>query len=223
MAGSVAYVVGRQGLRLTATLPTCCMGPMSDSERNASRTARMVAAYRGRSSEGAEAVCDDPWALALAGEDGLKTADAYERYFPHMQLWLGLRTRFLDDLVVRAIAAGCTQIVLLGAGLDTRAARFGRPGVVFYEVDLPASQSDKRARLAALSGYPIEAATYVACDFERDDFLERLEAEGFRSDVQAVFVWEGVTYYLNEPAVRATALFLPSLSLSRLRLTRFGP
>ena len=93
--------------------------------------------------------------------------------------------------------------MILGAGLDTRAARLGRPGVRFFEVDHPESQSDKQDRLGRLEGYPTDAATYVSCDFEQDDFLDRLCAEGFDPNEPALFVWEGVTPYLTEPAIRA--------------------
>src|SRR5205085_6897982 len=91
-----------------------------------------------------------------------------------------------------------------GAGLDTRAARLAKEGVRFFEVDQPASQRDKRERLARIDGYPVDAATYVACDFEKDDFLDRLVAAGFAAAAPALFIWEGVTPYLHEPAIRAT-------------------
>jgi methyltransferase (TIGR00027 family) len=94
--------------------------------------------------------------------------------------------------------------VLLGAGLDTRAARLARPGARFFEVDHPASQREKLRRLQALEGYPMAAATHVACDFEVDDFAERLAEAGFRREDPALVIWEGVMPYLTEAAVRAT-------------------
>jgi methyltransferase (TIGR00027 family) len=118
-----------------------------------------------------------------------------------MELWIAVRTAFLDDEVRKTTAP---QVVILGAGLDTRAARLARPGLRCFEVDRPDTQADKRARLSALAGYPTFAATYVGCDFEQDDFLERLQAAGFAAGEPALVLWEGVTYYLSEPAVRAT-------------------
>jgi methyltransferase (TIGR00027 family) len=97
------------------------------------------------------------------------------------------------------------QIVILGAGYDTRAARLPRAGVRYFEVDHPATQAAKRATLARLDGYPVAAATYVACDFEREDPIERLRASGFASDEPSLVLWEGVVMYLTEPAIRATA------------------
>jgi methyltransferase (TIGR00027 family) len=178
---------------------------MSITEHNAaSRTAIMVAAFRGRASAREAAICHDPWALALAGDEGSALADAFARHFPAFELWMAVRTAYLDAHVEHWTAQGFAQIVVMGAGLDTRAARLARPGVRFFELDHPASQHDKLARLAALDGYPIDAATYVPCDFETDDFIDRLVAHGFDRDVPAFISWEGVVPYLTEPAIRAT-------------------
>lgn len=172
--------------------------------RSVSQTALMVAAYRARATARGDGLCDDPWAAALAGDDGRTLARDYEPVYAHLELWIALRTGAIDAEVRAQLDAGVRQIVVLGAGLDTRAARLAREGARFFEVDEPATQAEKRRRTAALAGYPVDAATYVACDFEADDFLERLAAHGFRADVPALFVWEGVSYYLPEAAVRAT-------------------
>lgn len=168
-----------------------------------SRTARMVAAYRARAGV-------DRWAAALAGPAGMADAEAYDRAHPHIETYMLARTRFLDDAVLDAIDASIAQVVVLGAGYDTRAARLATEGVRFFEVDHPATQAEKRERLASVEGYPIAAATFVSCDFEEEDFLDRLAAAGFDPDARAVFVWEGVVYYLTEEAVRATLTRLAS-------------
>jgi methyltransferase (TIGR00027 family) len=173
-------------------------------DASGSRTAKMVAHFRGRAAELYPALLSDPYALRLGGDDGAEAAQGYLSAHPHMVLYMGLRTAAFDDEVRAAIADGAAQVVILGAGLDTRAARLARSGVRFFEVDHPDTQRDKHDRLARLDGYPIDAATYVACDFEKDDFLDRLVAEGFRLDAPAVIVWEGVVYYLTEDAIRHT-------------------
>lgn len=169
-----------------------------------SRTASMVAAYRARASEKPAPLCADPFARALAGPAGFADAEAYEKGFPHMELYMGLRTALFDGETRRWMGRGLRQVVLLGAGLDTRAARLGQEGVRFFEVDHPTTQADKLARLGTLPGYPVQSATYVPCDFGADDFVDRLVAGGFRTDEPAFLIWEGVTYYLPEAAVRAT-------------------
>lgn len=172
---------------------------------SASRTAQLVAAYRARATSSGLAGCHDRWAEALAGTEGPGFAAGLDAVAPHMGLWVAVRTAHLDVAVGRLLAAGATkQVVILGAGLDTRAARLARPGVRFFEVDAPASAQLKRARLAELEAYPVEAATYVTCDFEHEDFLERLVGAGFDPATPTAVVWEGVTYYLSEGAVRGT-------------------
>ncbi len=170
----------------------------------------MVAAYRGRASSQADPVCHDPWALPLAGPEGVALSRRWDEHSPSMELWMALRTRYLDDCVKRALGRGFRQVVILGAGLDTRAARLGRPGVRFFEVDQPASQRDKRERLSRLDGYPLEAANFVPCDFERDDFVQALADSGLDRGEPALFLWEGVIYYLAEEAAMSTLRRLAS-------------
>ncbi len=173
--------------------------------RGASRTAILIAGYRARASAKPNPICSDPWAAALAGAEGEALTASLDRVFVPMELWVAVRTAYLDAHVSYAMSHGTTQIVLLGAGLDTRAARLKKEGVRFFEVDHPSSQADKRRRLASIASYPETAATYVTCDFaENDDFITPLVEHGFRTDAPALILWEGVTPYLPEPAVRAT-------------------
>jgi methyltransferase (TIGR00027 family) len=175
-------------------------------EQGASKTALIVATYRARESARERGLFRDPWAAALIGGDGAAFAAEHDALNPAGELYVVVRTAYLDAQLKRytrpAGAAG--QVVVLGAGLDARAARLASEGVRFFEVDHPDTQADKLARLARLGDYPAGAATYVACDFERDDFLDRLVASGFDPAQPAVVLWEGVTLYLAEDAVRAT-------------------
>lgn len=182
-----------------------------DTTSSASQTALMVCAYRARATRWPRPIMTDPWAAALAGAEGERIAAALDARFPPMETWLALRVAYLDRLVHLAVdRLGVRQIVILGAGYDTRAARLPRAGVQFFEVDHPATQAAKRARLAQLPGYPVDAARYVDCDFERQDPLDRLRATGFTATEPALVIWEGVVPYLTEPAVRATATRIAS-------------
>lgn len=177
----------------------------------ASKTAKMVAAYRARATAEKDAVCNDPWAAGLAGDEGFEIARSYDGVYPHMQLWTAVRTAFIDERVRRfATSGGGDQVVVLGAGFDTRAARLARANVRFFEVDRAVTQSEKLVRVRQLPDYPVQSATYVTCDFEKEDFLDRLVAHGFDPKHPAFFVWEGVTPYLTEGAVRATLRRLAS-------------
>jgi len=166
----------------------------------------MVCAYRARASKWAKPLFVDPWAEAIAGTEGHDIARLLDTRFPPMETWLALRVAYLDGLVGLVVdRLSVRQIVILGAGYDTRAARLPRAGVQFFEVDHPATQAAKRERLASLPGYPQEAARYVSCNFEREDPIERLAANGFSTTEPALVIWEGVVPYLTEGAIRATA------------------
>jgi methyltransferase (TIGR00027 family) len=166
----------------------------------------MVCAYRARASRWPKPLFVDPWAEKLAGPDGHDIARHVDLRFPPMEVWLAIRVAYIDRLVGMAVdRLAARQIVVLGAGYDTRAARLPRAGVRFFEVDHPATQAAKRARLAELDGYPVDAASYVTCDFETDDPVERLIEAGLDPGEPALVIWEGVVSYLTEDAIRATA------------------
>ena len=171
----------------------------------------MVCAYRARASQWLTPLFVDPWAEPIAGAEGHAIAARLDQRFAPMELWLALRVAYLDRLVGMAVdRLSVRQIVILGAGYDTRAARLPRAGVQYFEVDHPATQTAKRERLAQLAGYPVDAATYVTCNFEREDPIDRLVANGFSTSEPALVIWEGVVPYLTETAVRATASRLAS-------------
>ena len=167
-----------------------------------SKTALMVAGHRARAT--AKGLCDDPWASVLAGDDGLELSLLRDKVSPFGVLWMGVRTAFIDHLLQRLVGPDRPQVVLLGAGLDTRAARLQVDGVRYFEVDHPLSGADKQARLASVPHYPRNCATYVSCDFERENFLECLVEAGFSTDKAAFLIWEGVTPYLNRDVIAAT-------------------
>jgi len=160
-----------------------------------------------------DALAHDEWAHELCGPEGFELAERFDQVFPHMELWMELRTAYLDRLLHRTLLMGDFgapatedlpgQVVILGAGFDARAARLSRLPARFFEVDQPETQREKRERVAK-SEYPKDSVTYVPCDFESQDFLDRLVASGFDVSAPAVILWEGVTPYLSERAVRAT-------------------
>lgn len=177
-----------------------------DLHTSASKTALMVCAYRARVARWQAPLFVDPWAASIAGDEGEAIARRLDERFPPMETWLGLRVAYLDRLVGMAVdRLSVRQVVILGAGYDTRAARLPRAGVRYFEVDHPATQAAKREQLAKLDGYPVDAAIYVTCNFEREDPIERLCAHGFSANEPALVIWEGVVPYLTEGAVRATA------------------
>lgn len=110
--------------------------------------------------------------------------------------FIAARTLFFDGEVIAAIAAGARQVVVVGAGYDTRAWRLDRPDTTWFEVDHPTTQADKRRRAPA--GGPI----YVPLDLVTGSMADVLPAHGFDPEQRTVFVVEGLTMYVDEPVVR---------------------
>ncbi len=113
------------------------------------------------------------------------------------------RTKFIDEIVLGEMAAGLDELILLGAGFDSRAYRLAPQlrGVRVIEVDHHASQASKRARLRRLLGHEPEHVTFAAIDFTRDDLDAALAAAGHERSARTLFVWSGVSFYLPEQAV----------------------
>ncbi|WP_437955133.1 SAM-dependent methyltransferase [Sorangium sp. So ce119] len=215
-----------------------------------SLTASLVAALRALYTEMPEpyrlapdplAVRLVPWplslparALALAGGSPA-AASAVHRGLGLALLGLpyhvALRTRAIDDALREAVARGASQLVVLGAGLDSRAMRLPElAGVQVFEVDHPSSQRYKAERLAALARGGGGAAApelkagglaRVPVDFERDRLDEALLSAGFRPAEPTFWIWEGVAVYLTREAIEATLRLTAALSApgSRIALT----
>jgi methyltransferase (TIGR00027 family) len=153
----------------------------------------------------------DPLALRILGEDA-EPSIAEARENPGragLRLFIAVRSRFAEDAARRAIGEGARQIVVLGAGLDTFAYRLDPiEGSRVFEVDHPATQAEKRRRLAA-TGIAIPGhLTFAPCDFESEDLGASLRAAGFDPGRRAFFLWLGVVPYLTEAAIFATLGFI---------------
>jgi len=121
-----------------------------------SRTAVGVARVRAMETARPEPLFRDPYAAAFVAAAGDEAAspgratltDEQRRWRAGIALHITVRTRFFDDYLVEAVASGCEQVVLLGAGLDTRALRLGWPAQLrWFELDLPEVLAFKQAVL----------------------------------------------------------------------------
>lgn len=181
-----------------------------------SRTAEYMALFRALESAAParERLFEDPLAERFLGGRLRAAARAahvaplrglvisyIDRRYPGPRLSGVVRTRVIDDLVQAALEQGASQLVLLGAGYDTRASRLpaARAAQVF-EVDHPATQARKRSALRASP----DNVRYVPIDFEREQLLACLERAGVRHEQRTCFVWEGVFSYLSPAAIDAT-------------------
>jgi methyltransferase (TIGR00027 family) len=109
---------------------------------------------------------------------------------------MDLRTRFIDAEVAAAIGHGVEQIVIIGAGYDGRALRFGGGTTRWFEVDYPATQSDKRRRLSDL-GIEVPQVHFVGVDLLEDDLDAALAAVGHDPELRSLFICEGLLTYLT--------------------------
>jgi methyltransferase (TIGR00027 family) len=117
-----------------------------------------------------------------------------------------LRSRYTEDELSQAIERGVSQYVILGAGLDSFAyRRRDLAGVLrVFEVDHPATQHWKQARLRELHVELPPHLTFIPLDFERQAVAEALRAEGYRPEEPAFFSWLGVTWFLTEETIFET-------------------
>jgi methyltransferase (TIGR00027 family) len=125
-----------------------------------------------------------------------------------------IRTRYIEERLEHAIGAGALQVVILGAGFDTRAYRLTDllKHVHVYEVDQPSTQEYKRRRVVE-EGIEIPPnLTYVPVDFRHEDLGEKLREAGFDSSRITFVIWEGVTMYLPEASVDQTLAWVASLA-----------
>jgi methyltransferase (TIGR00027 family) len=202
-----------------------------------SRTAAFVAAARhlGQLLPDSVRLVDDPYGAAFVSPQiaswidqrvdklrPLATAPGIAQWILYMQV----RTRVIDDALREFLASGGNQLVLLGAGFDCRALRLPELGSArVLEVDHPATQARKRSVLARLGA--TSPAEYVTWDFEAramEDLTDVLDEAGLDLGAPVFTIWEGVTMYLNEPAIDASLRAIRSWSApgSQLAMTYFA-
>lgn len=126
-----------------------------------------------------------------------------ERVAPGGFGYFNARTRYFDERLQLEAAAGLQQLVLLGAGFDTRPFRFAAAleHVQTFEVDMPQVLEIRAQRLQGVDSPGTRVA--VPIDFERQSLLTTLTERGYESSLRTLFLWEGVTYYLTPAAVDA--------------------
>jgi len=174
-------------------------------------TARVTAALRAGETARANALFQDPWAAVLAGPDLLATFAAQP---PDIQdrasSYTIIRTRVFDDWL---LTTGCPQVVLLGAGFDTRAFRLGWPtGVQVCELD-HAKVLD--AKETALTGVPTRSGCTrraLAADLADEEWPAALMTAEFRPEVPTAWLAEGVLPYLQPHAVETLVRLVSGLS-----------
>jgi methyltransferase (TIGR00027 family) len=187
--------------------------PMQSGQ--ASRTALGAAGHRAAHQVLEQGrIFADPLALRILGADADEAIGEANREPRRrgLRLFIAVRTRFAEDALAAAIARGVSQLVVLGAGLDTYAYRADLDGALrVLEVDHPATQAWKRERLASAGIAIPPALTFAPVDFEHGSLADGLAAAGFDPAQRSFFTWLGVTPYLTEQAIFPTLGYIAGL------------
>jgi methyltransferase (TIGR00027 family) len=187
-----------------------------------SRTAVQNALFRALEARRpvAARVADDPQAVAFLSPEFRALAEGarlppvrrriesfIDRRWPCVRPGVVARTRLIDE-TVRGELPGTDQVLILGAGFDSRPYRLeDMARTTVFEVDHPDTQRVKR-RVLVRRGENVDRVRFVPVTFGSDDPAERLTDAGFRADVRSLVLWEGVTNYLDPTSVAETFGFL---------------
>jgi len=204
-------------------------------ENRPSRTAEHVALFRAlESARGRDRLFNDPYApiflsgglrlvarLARLRSVGRWTERYIDRRWPAGPRASAVaRTRLIDDLVTDALDGGIRQVMILGAGYDSRPYRLPTLAAArVFEVDHPATQLSKQRLVTAhVPADRYGRVAFVPVDLVHDDLAAALESAGFATSEPTVVVWEGVTNYLTDAAVDTTLRRLTSVTGPNSRL-----
>ena len=191
-----------------------CDGSYHPAVEGVAATSLLTAASRARESVRSDALFVDPWADLLAGSAGREFLRRHEEVLTATTPIFVVRHRFFDDFLADAAKRGLQQIVVIAAGLDTRAYRLAWPaGTRLYELDQPPVLAYKQKILDRAEATPACARVPVAADL-KDNWPAILLAAGFRPDKPTVWLAEGLLFYLLEADARTLLKTLASLSAS---------
>lgn len=189
---------------------------MTQNSNKPTRSAEVVAALRTASTKERDPIVANPDHLArhfvtsyfysrLISLPEKDCRDEFEKILPGSYCYFLARTKFVDKYFTRAVNEDIKQIVILGAGYDTRSIRLlnENSDVTVYEIDLPGTQNDKlekmkKAKLTKNNNNVV----YIASDFNKTTLTDLLKNNDFNFDEPAFFIFEGVSYYLEESATR---------------------
>lgn len=128
------------------------------------------------------------------------------QYPPGMYEYVIARTKTMDAAFRRALEQGAEQILIFGAGFDSRGIRLnsGAPNVRVFELDAPVTQAAKLARYRRKKIAVPDNLVFLPIDFDRDSLPQRLEQAGFAKGRPSLFLLEGLTMYLQPESAEDT-------------------
>lgn len=187
-----------------------------------SKMAELIALHRVAESMLPEGVriCYDPYAVHFVDPETLEFArknpektkamrEHLERLFPGLASSIRARVRYFDDFVKTSVDEGLEQLIILGAGYDTRAYRIeGLNKIKVFEVDHPGTQGVKIEKVKKIFGHLPEHVVYVPVDFESEAVGQKLLENGYNRSQKTLFVMEGLVMYIPPRAVDETLSFI---------------
>jgi methyltransferase (TIGR00027 family) len=168
--------------------------------RNVSGTAFVVAEYRAEENSEETPLYEDHVVGLFLSEESRSAARRVALRYPPVKDMVKIRTKYFDDTLEKHLLLGCRQVVILGAGLDTRSVRKQSPGVKYFEIDDPATLNLKQARYAE-RGIDVNL-TFIPANYVTDGLIELLKQNGFDAARPSYFLWEGNVMYLPLETVR---------------------
>lgn len=183
-------------------------------------TSQWIAAARARETLRPDALFSDPLADTLAGQGGYELLDRMKPYLlTDDPVYYAIRTRFFDDFLMHAVQSSeARQVVIVAAGMDTRAYRLNWPEHTrIYELDQPELLASKREVLDQVGAEPLGVRVPVGVDL-RTDWQALLRASGFDPSAKSVWLLEGILYYLPEHSVLELLRGISSIATPGSRL-----
>jgi methyltransferase (TIGR00027 family) len=179
-------------------------------------TAYWTAGVRARESRREDRLFSDPWAAALAGETGENWC---AQHTEESTLPIVVRTRYFDDFLRNiSLRESIRNVVLMGAGLDTRAFRINwRPGVQFFELDQRVVLDYKETILHSLEAKPT-CERQIICTNLTQPWKDALLESGFNPNKRSVWLLEGLLFYLPCESVGQILDAVDSLAATGSRL-----
>jgi len=189
---------------------------------SSSKTAEGIATLRFHESQKPEGerICYDPYAVHFISPEMLEWIarnpdkararwEQRERILPGIDNSVIARVRYFDEFVKKSINEGLEQLVILGAGYDSRAYRIeGLTKIRVFEVDHPAMQAVKIEKIKKIFDCLPDHVTYIPADLGRDDFGEKLLEMGYSQSKKTLFLMEGLLYYLPPEIVNKILSFI---------------
>jgi len=190
----------------------------------ASRTAQYMALFRALETKRrpTRRLFSDPWAIHFL-DKGFKRITRLSAMAPVYRLVTNIiqhripgalasgvaRTQYIDELLHRSIGNGSRQVIILGAGFDTRAVRLDfLKNIPVIEIDHPDTSGIKKAIIReALHSLPLNTR-YLQMDFNTQSLAGLLDAEGIDFTLPATIIWEGVTNYLSAETIDSSFALL---------------